>query len=237
MRIFIDVNCTCLKNAIMKLSTCLYLAALLLTASCTKDGTPGTKVTKVITDDARCASQVWVAATDHAINSTDLARATALFQSNNRSMDGLRLLRYQEESLSGHGYVHMSAERYLNDVCVFNATVVRNFSDGVALADADEPLATDLDTIPKLRVTQVRSLFATTLTKESPGFAGNADSCMTMQFGYFNINMINGVGGVKLVKAWKAKLANYDYPYAIYSDEGGQLGFESGIMTLRQGGK
>ena len=221
----------------MKLRTCLYLSALLFAASCTKDGAPGTKVTKEITDDARCASQVWVAATDHAINSTDLARATELFQNNNKSMDGLRLLRYQEESLSGHQYVHLSAERYLNGVAVFNAAVARNFSDGVALADGDVPLTTNLDTIPKLRVTQVRSLFATTLTKESPAFAVNADSCMAIQFGYFDINITNGTSGVRLVKAWKAKLANYDYPYAIYSDEGVQLLFESGIITLRQGGK
>jgi hypothetical protein len=59
------------------------------------------------------------------------------------------------------------------------------------------------------------------------------DSCVTAQFGYYDLNAGTGNESTKLTKAWRVGLKNNVYPIAIFRYDNGQLiAFDSGIRTF-----
>ena len=205
----------------------IYFAIVLslIFYSCTKTGT--------LPNDNGCITQIKRA--NYNIKSADSLAAIHLFQQNNMNYSNLSFERIiLNDTIGGHIYQHIFATQNFNGLQIMSGNAGYHFLDGVYQSTSGKIYSSvSLDSHAHLSLSQLTSLYMSeSIDKEglNPSYR---DSCLTAQFGYYDLNAGTGNEATNMVKAWRIELKNNTYPIAIFNDNNGQLiAYDSGIRTF-----
>jgi hypothetical protein len=220
----------------IRLSTLLpaALAASFLLFSCAK---------QEVGPDTGCSEQLAVPVSAHGLSSAEVATINGLFVGNRLDSRNLRYVRYVREAVQTYFPPYASfdsqvvtVEEYTNGLRIFTGQLSFAFKNGsFSFQNGQLSSGTSLDTSPTLSPGQVRDLFQATITQVDANRLNEVQrQCVSVEFGYFNLNAGTSNAPEKLVKAWRVSPKNQAYPYAYYQDEAGQLiYYDNGIRTFR----
>jgi hypothetical protein len=180
----------------MKKALFLIVPLFLMTASCTK----------AVLEGNGCIAEYKRPL--NAVGGAAYARIKAVFQNNGISYEGLSFYGAIENDtihLNGETniYYHYAALQYFKGLPVLNGDIGYHFKNG-AFTDAigTKYNTIDLSTSKNLSLAKVRKLFVNEL--EKPGLISNRaykDSCLSAEFGYYNLNQSSGASSPQFVKA------------------------------------
>jgi hypothetical protein len=185
-----------------------------------------------------CISRVYLQPSQLLISAADNATISQLFQKNSMSTTGLQFYRYTYDACptcaTPGPYEYVRANQFFNAQLLFNGSMVFNFRQGVSYYTGGTKFSNiALDTLTSTKLQVLRKLFLNQTNHDGFMYSRNfKDSCMTAQFGYYDLN-----AGIKypgnFIKAWKVIPKNSSYPVAYFYDD--QLNslvmYYNGIMT------
>lgn len=189
-----------------------------------------------IAEDMGCMQRVWTGDIHFNPLPTTAKKVAAeqLFRDNNIAFGNLRFFDVSYDTTNFGAFVHVKADQYVNGLAYFSGWTIYHFRNGKFDSFSGKEAATSsLDTIPKLKLTQVKKRFMDCLKGDTFG-SNYQDSCSVAQFGYYNINAVNGNSSVQLVKAWMVHPVHAEPIVAYINDEDGKvIYFTNGVMTLQ----
>jgi len=203
----------------------LILILPLIIYSCKKTGT--------LPNGNGCVTQI--KRENYNIKPADSLAAIHLFQQNNMDYGNLSFERIMlHDTIGGHIYQHIFATQNFNGLQIMSGDAGYHFMDGVYQSTLGKVYGSvSLDNHAHLGLTEVRSLYMSEAIDKQGLNSTYRDSCVTAQFGYYDLNAGTGNESTKLTKAWRVELKNNIYPIAIFRDDNGQLiAFDSGVRTL-----
>lgn len=171
------------------------------------------------------------------LSPADQARVSQLFQQNNIPVNGLNFYRYTYDPnnyvLPGP-YEYIRADQNLNGLPIFNSDVLYNFRQGTLYyTGGNRYTGVNIDTTPRLTLPQLRSVYLTAMATYNKQYVTLKDSCLTAQFGYYDLGSINGQTSGQLVKAWKVTIGHFEYPVAYLRDDNDStIYIDNGIRTF-----
>jgi hypothetical protein len=215
----------------MKKTTWLLMLLLMVTSCSKKQEGSITTITKKIPDDPGCISRIWKNIPfPKILNSTDSLKAVQLFRENNIPFNTFVIMSVSYEIIGTDMHTHVLVFQYINDQLLLGIEQSYFFkNEQLASYDEGGLLTTSLDTVPSLRLSQLRTLFLTTV--KTPSYK---DTCLVAQFGYYSIHPFTADTSVKLVKAWEVHSKDYYYPVVYVTDDGNIIRLETGSAILRQ---
>lgn len=135
-------------------------------------------------------------------------------------------------------YQYVYAVQYVNGLPVMSSDFGYEFKEGIYQGVSGVKYDhIDLDTHPKLSLSQVRVLFIDQVTKNQGNTAAAAfrNSCLDAQFGYYDLNArVTGPHNTNFVKAWVVRPKNTQYPWPevlIRDDNGTMIAYYGGLTT------
>jgi hypothetical protein len=205
----------------------IYLIAVIAVAfaSCKKS--------ELLPGDNGCITQI--KRENFNINPADSLTAIHLFQQNKMNYSNLAFERIiLNDTIGQHVYAHIFATQILNGLEVMSGNAGYHFLDGVYQSTLGKVYGTiSLDNRPHLSLPQLRALFMSEAIDKQGISATYRDSCVTAQFGYYDLNAGTGDESTNMVKAWRIELKGNTYPIAVFRDDnGGLIAFDSGIRTF-----
>ncbi|MBO2012596.1 hypothetical protein [Hymenobacter negativus] len=215
--------------------TMLAVTAAMLTA-CSSSHDPAPD------DDSGCSETLVVPVSTDSIGAVEALTSDQLFDRNGIDRRNFRYVRYLRDSTQTYfppyakfNQQSVMVEEYINGLPLFTGNISFLFKNGVfSFRGGNLSGGTSLSTTPALQAGQVRSLFFATTARFDPSNSNVREQCVSAQFGYYNLNAGSGNQSENLVKAWKIKVKNADYPFAYYQDNGGLLiYYDNGIRTFR----
>jgi len=205
----------------------IYLIIVLAVAfvSCKKSGQlPG---------DNGCITQI--KRENFNINPPDSLTAVHLFQQNKLSYSNLSFVRIiLNDTVGEHVYQHIFATQVFNGFEVMSGDAGYHFLDGVYQSTLGKVYSSvNLDNRPHLSLVQLRALYMSETIDKQGISVTYRDSCLTAQFGYYDLNAGTGNESTNMVKAWRIEIKGNIYPTAVLRDDnGGLIAFDNGIRTL-----
>jgi hypothetical protein len=168
-----------------------------------------------------------------------------LFKSNHIDNSNFRYYDYVHDSLQTFypPYARLDEKvvrvnQYANGLRIFTGDMSYVFLENKFDATGGELTSgTSLDTKPHLSLDELRTLFLN--SAEMFDGAGNKfkDTCLSAEFGYYDLNAGISYMPEKLVKAWRVVIKNSEpnsqYPQACYQDNGTQIYYDNGIRTFK----
>ena len=220
-----------------KLSVFLLLFCFVAFSCKKKDQTgPTTSPSVVLTDDTRCISRVRVAQTAFSIDSSAFSEAVDLYNANHLPFNYLRWYRATREYILLDGvnnyYFNVRGDEYMNGLRLLGGIcMIHEFKNGVIDFQSGTTVPTSsLDTIPVLRLSQVRAAYVNQLlTNYGGNYRALQDSCLTAEFGYYDLNI--GHSSVpNYSKAWMVyPTGSYSQlPVGYFKDDGSLISFTDG---------
>lgn len=210
-----------------KILYCLIIVAL--SVSCTKETN--------LLEDNRCSSLVIDNPATQLLSDQKLDTIKYLFNKNHLRTTSLQFFNYQESrGYQNILFKYIVAYQFVNGLKVF--TDYRGFefgkNDSLVFMDGDTILSLNLPKKPRLSLFQVRAIFSNAINTDGYKlYSSMQDSCMNMEFGYYDLNA--GTGNIihKYTTAWKINPKNREYPYAFIDDLNVRLiYYDNGIRTL-----
>ncbi len=220
----------------MKPISILFGVVVLALTSCSKNNSVPTSVTnKTIAEDLRCLAQVWLKPGYSHITPTQNSEVVDFCNKNGIDASNLKFYSFYSEVLHGNeNWVHAKANQLVNGLMIFTNDRNFHFKNGVLeTTDGVEIRSTTLDTIPSLKITQIRSLFVIELMKRNAlNLSSYKDSCLNIQFGYYDLNPGNNNMPVNLVKAWHITPQYGSDPSAYFKEGGELINFFGGMIEF-----
>ncbi|TFF34801.1 hypothetical protein [Mucilaginibacter psychrotolerans] len=168
------------------------------------------------------------------------AKIKTLFQNNGISYQGLSFYRADfNDNIPLNGvinvYQHTVAMQYFNGLPLLNGDIGYHFMNGVFTTTISPRYSSiNIGTGKHLQLSQVRKLFLDEIQKD--GFYANRsykDSCMSAEFGYYNVTPDGPTPTPQFIKAWKITPSGSDYPVAYFrDDDAAMLSYFNGIFTV-----
>jgi len=196
----------------------LILFAIATLSACKKDNT-----------DKACISQTTAIPQ---VSTADNTTALALLQSNNISSANLVVYNANfNYTLNGSDskYSSLYASQVFNGLPLLLGDMNYQFQDGVLQStNGIRVNSISLDTKSTQKLPALRNFYLAEVINKQGYTNTFKDSCLVVQFGYFNIG---DTPTPDIVKAWKVKPAHSNFPSAIFRDDNGNtLNFESGFV-------
>jgi hypothetical protein len=186
-------------------------------------------------EDNRCAYLVTDNPDIQLLPSQEMDTIKYLFDKNQMSYTGLQFWHYSESR--GYNNVlfrYIGAYQYVNGLKVFTDYWGFEFgeNDSLTYVDGDTISNLSLPNKPKLLCSQVRWIFIYEISNdELYKHYAIQDSCVEMEFGYYDLHSGSGNQIKKYTTAWKVYPKNRDFPYAYIDDLRGELiYYENGIV-------
>ena len=164
------------------------------------------------------------------LTGTDSITVAGLMKSNNLSTNNLVFYAYQT-------YNALDQQNQMGDFQIADATYTQNglplffyeedfgFENGVLNGPAPVNTQTvNLDANPTLSLQRLRDsfLYQDKSVEYNPAIAlGLKDSCLSAEFGYYNLNIDYPQKGVAIVKAWYVHPKNSQWPQGYFRDDTG----------------
>lgn len=217
----------------------LFAAALLapLLLACSKSET----APKLPSADG-CTEVNPVPVTAHSITPGEVQQADALFARNNIDNRRYRYTRYSREATQTYFPPYdkfdsqlVKVEEYVNGLQIFTGQLNYVFKNGLFHFLSGRPTrgAASLDAVPNLGPGQLRALFLASVDEFDPQRSNLKEQCVSLEFGYYDLNAGTGTADENMVKAWKVAFKNQEYPCAYYQDVAGKLiYYDNGIRTF-----
>lgn len=186
-----------------------------------------------------CISRIYFQPSQLLVSASDNATVKQLFQQNSMSVNNLQFYRYTYDACSTcvtpGPYQYVRANQFFNNQLLFGGDVVFNFRQGVSYYTGGNKFnGVSRDTLTSTKPQALRKLFLDQLNHD--GYQRGKsykDSCMTAQFGYYDLNAGVSLPPGNFVKAWKVALKNGDYPVAYFIDDqpNALIYYDNGIRT------
>lgn len=154
------------------------------------------------------------------LSETDLNFTKSLFDANHLSFSRYLFYNLQNDELGKH---HVRCWQYINSLVVFSNELIFHFdSDGhyyyLSGKIIDE---ITLGVKPSMSANSVVDIFISELSNDR--FVYNnlneiKSICYDCELGYYDLNVGTSYTESKFTRAWKVKLSENDYPYAIIND-------------------
>jgi hypothetical protein len=100
----------------------------------------------------------------------------------------------------------------------------------------DTVLNLNLPDKPKLSLSQVRAIFINSIKSDGMNYNNTSiqDSCINMEFGYYDLYSGSGNHNQEYTTAWKVNPDKRDYPYAYIDDLNERLiYYDNGVRTKK----
>jgi hypothetical protein len=174
-------------------------------------------------EDNRCTNLVIDNPNIQLLPGKEIDTIKYLFNKNHLSYTGLQFWYFGEDS-GNNNILHrnIGAYQFVNGLKVFTDYWGFEFGENDLLTSmgGDTILNLRLPSKPKLLQSQVRQIFITALIND--GFYKNnsevQDSCLDMEFGYYDLNSVGSYLPEKLTTAWKVYPHSQEFPYAYVDD-------------------
>ena len=190
---------------------------------------------KNLEEDNGCIERKFLRVDQHSVSIPDIATINDLFISNNIDINKYRYYKYVDDSVQTYfpPFVKFDSksvrvDQYANGLRIFNAGRIFLFKNNVFDHVGGDPTnGTSLNTDPALNIAQVRKLFIDAIEQYDHKGSQYKDTCLSAEFGYYNLNAGTGNSTEILIKAWRVtrKNSSYpsEYPVAYFRDDDGKL--------------
>jgi hypothetical protein len=212
----------------------LILFALLVFASCKKDGLPV---------DNGCISQI--ERQHFGVSVSDSVAAVQLLKQNNLPTNDLvfeSIQLYDTLTISGstNVYQYIFAVQYLNTLPVLSYDFGYTFKEGILQQVTGARYnGITLNTHSTQSPPRLREFYMSEVNKNASLTLAAAlkDSCLVAEFGYYDLNVDFSVlvndHTPNFIKAWRVAPAHSSYPQAIFRDDNGQLiSYSGGLIEF-----
>lgn len=230
-----------LQTINMKHISCLLAFFCITLFSCRKEG----EINVLEKDNGRIERKI-VPVSAHSISDAEIAIVNNLFLTNGIINSKYRYYQYLHDTVQAlfppyavFDHKAVRADEYANGLRIFTGQVVFGFKNNILnFTSGNLTSGSFLNTTPQLTLNELRRFFLTDI--EQFDHQGNQykDSCLSAEFGYFNLNAGTGNEQEILVKAWRITTKNSvyptEYPQAIHNDNDGQLiRYDNGIRSFK----
>ena len=126
-----------------------------------------------------------------------------------------------------NGNTYIACHQYVNNLKIFTDYLIFDFNKHDSLVysnDSDRVTNLNFTNIPKLSSSRVRYIFRKEFEKDP--WYGNSnliDSCVDLEFGYYDLNASISYKPKDFTTAWRVTLHNRDFPFAYINDLIGDL--------------
>jgi len=180
-----------------------------------------------------CIEKVIIPLTGYSVKSSDAVIISNLFNQNNISSADVKYSSYYHDTIKMVNFKSVGVNEYINGVPILNGYLYYYFKNDIFEFMQGVPTkGTNLNSIPALKLGQVRQLFLNDLETQDQKGKQYQDSCLRAEFGYYNLNSGTGKLDELLVKAWKVTPKNSEYPVAYYQDNGNKISYFNGIFSI-----
>ncbi len=191
-----------------------------------------------LSDDNGCINRLVIPVNSQGtLTTSDFILVKSLFTTNGINFQNFRFSRtYRDSTITYNGtydYRSVYIIQYTNGLPIFGESLNFLFQNqSFHNLSGNLTNGTTLDTIPTLRLAQLRKLFIDDIQNFDQNGNLYKDSCVNAEFGYIDLN--SGIPNTteKLVKAWHLTPINQEYPQAVYQDITGQrVYYNDGIVS------
>ncbi len=193
------------------------------------------KKSENIPEDNRCANLIIDNLNVQLLSNQEIDSIKYVFDKNHLGYENLQFWHYAEDL----GFKYIGAYQFVNDLKVFSDYWGFEFdkNDSLINQGGDSITNFNLTDKPKLSLAQVRWIFIEAVNNDGWYKNNNEiqDSCLNMEFGYYDINSGSGNQLKNYTTAWYVKPSKKDYPFAYIDDLRGQLiTYGNGIFTKKK---
>jgi len=186
-------------------------------------------------EDNGCIERRILRVDQHGVSIADIVTINNLFISNNIDINKYRYYKYDHDSVQTYfppfarfDSKLVRVDQYANELRIFNAGRIFIFkNDVIDHIGGNATNGTSLNTNPKLKIAQVRKLFIDAIEQYDHKGSQYKDTCLSAEFGYYNLNAGTGNSTEVLIKAWRVTRKNStypaEYPVAYFRDDDGKL--------------
>ena len=220
----------------------MLIALICLFGACTKEKT---SVQKKIFSGNGCIERLTIPQNPHGIDANEVQTVNGLFKINNIENSTLRYYGYRHDSLQTYYEPYalkdekvVFVQQYINGLPLLTGDMSYVFlEDKFSGKGGELTLGTSLDNKPTLSLEDLRNLFLNS-AQAFDGYGDKfKDTCLSAEFGYYNLNAGTSYAPETLVKAWRVVIKNSErasqYPQACYQDNGTLLYYDNGIRTFK----
>lgn len=193
------------------------------------------KKSENIPEDNRCANLIIDDFNVQLLSDPELDSIKDIFNKNNLGYENLQFWHYVENL----GFKYVGAYQFVNRLKVFTDYWGFEFdkNDSLLIKAGDTITNFNLTNKPKLSLAQVRWIFIKAVNDDGWYKNNNEiqDSCLNMEFGYYDLNSGSGNKMTSYTTAWYVKPNKRDFPFAYIDDSGGKLiSYGNGIFTKKK---
>jgi hypothetical protein len=193
------------------------------------------KKSENIPEDNRCANLIIDDLNVQLLSNQEMDSIKYIFNKNHLGYENLQFWHYTEDL----GFKYVGAYQFVNNLKVFSDYWGFEFDKYNSLVNqgGDSIKNFNLTDKPRLSLAQVRGIFIKAVNND--GWYKNAteiqDSCINMEFGYFDLNSGSSFQPKNYTTAWYVKPIKGDYPFAYIDDLRGQLiTYGNGIFSKKK---
>jgi hypothetical protein len=193
------------------------------------------KKDEIVPGDYRCTNLITDSRNVQLLPDKSMDSIRYFFNKNNLGYDNLQFWRYFEDS----GYKYAGAYQFVNNLKVFTDYWVFEFNrnDSLTYLSGDTISNFNLTDKPRLSPAQVRYIYIQAI-KSDDWYKNDTeiqDSCINLEFGYYNLNSGTGNHISNYTTAWLAYPHNGDYPMGYIDDLRGRLiTYSNGIIINKK---
>ena len=169
---------------------------------------------------ASCVEFVQNSPTTSVLPESEIKLIKSLFTGNRMDYANYQFYQLDTDDL---GFNHVRCYQFVNNLKVFSADLIFHFNQNNSfyLVSGTQIKSIKLDDKPSLNRKKVVELFVQKVSQEKASMVDKdiAKGCFEIEFGYVGLDDSNG----KFAKAWKAKPAGRDYPYAYINDDNSEV--------------
>lgn len=181
------------------------------------------KKSENLPEDNRCANLIIDDLNVQLLSNQEMDSLKYVFNKNHLGYENLQFWHYAEDL----GFKYVGAYQFANNLKVFSDYWGFEFdkNDSLINQSGDSITNFNLTTKPKLSLAQVRWIFIKAVNNDVwyKNDTEIQDSCINMEFGYYNLNSGSSFQPKNYTTAWYVKSSRKDYPYAYIDDLKGQL--------------
>lgn len=210
----------------MKTSFCLFLLFAFALFSCNKNNSAPPVKVNVVGEDNGCITREWKHNNFGPILEKDLLDATAILEQSGIDHSNLEIYFVSKDGSGPSKIRYINARQKVNGIELLSSDitfqVTNEHAELINGGGGIPQISTTLDTLPSLTLGQVRSLFLRQLVIHQDGdrVIDFDDSCVSAQFGYYDVNTTQPDRPANLVKAWFVNVKYLSGPRAYFKDDG-----------------
>lgn len=165
------------------------------------------------------------------VSNQDMDTIKYLLDKNHINYANLQFFQY-----SDIGFKYIRSYQYVNNLKLFTdgCSFSINNSDSILGFTCERVTNIELTNIPELSSNKVREIFFKEIEKDAV-YRNNIvriDSCVDIEFGYYNLNLHNILIPKDYTTAWKVNPHNQEFPYAYINDlNGNVLDYNDGLYA------